>query len=564
MDTPTFAAKEYVSPTIFNNAMTAIANNEALLAAGLSTGLGLISPDTLQFSFASLTINVTANSPFGILFPTSSGFSTLSQAHGTVTGRDTQAYSVSFSSLVPASGSVTAYLIASYVQIQQNAYQVIGPPPGHPDYNPNFVPYTAYSDTIDSFALTASTTPPNNSTTFALGYLTLTAGQSSITSINTADWTRIATTAGINFNPITTNKTLAYTDAGVWQQDTAGVTFTLPLSGKSYGLQFKILNATSSGNTTVQTQSPDILIGFPAGAGASVVLEPGQSVVLGAANGYYFLTSNVGGVASVGLTSSSAGIGISGSPLTKSGNIDIELASVLNTIAAQGGVAADVTYLGQCLGNYSNYIGVNLAGGFYITSNSIQLYATDGVACGVGYGNYLVVNYDGDYGLALGGAGGVQLYVWTGAGLTTGSGPVQVDFGQCIGNYGNAIGVNFGPMMQNYGNGIAPILGTGLYDSGNAITTSAWAWDQGGNPGYYEAPGGFIIQWGYVTVGGNQTADVNFAVTFPNTHVGIFFQQLYNGTTYQTQQLNGHSNSNFGIANGVAETTTSYWMALGW
>ena len=163
-----------------NAAATAVSGDFATLAPALSSP-GLVSAYAASYAAAGLSVSATLPAPFGIFF--SNGV--FSQAHGTTTNADTQVYAVSFSGVVPASGSITAYLLASYATIQQQPKQIIGPQPGHPDYNPQFTPLTAYQVNVDSLSLTASSGAANNTTTFELFRVTLAAGATGVGAINT-------------------------------------------------------------------------------------------------------------------------------------------------------------------------------------------------------------------------------------------------------------------------------------------------------------------------------------------------------------------------------------------
>ena len=57
----------------------------------------------MTVGFTGMTANITLSPPWGLV--TAAGI--IVHAHGTQTGQDTTAYSVSFASLVPGSGSVT-------------------------------------------------------------------------------------------------------------------------------------------------------------------------------------------------------------------------------------------------------------------------------------------------------------------------------------------------------------------------------------------------------------------------------------------------------------------------
>lgn len=176
MQFPNFNSDQFIDANSENTGFALAATSLATLAAGgFQPGL-LFQASTMTLGITGLAVTVNLPSPFGVLF----GTGILSQAHGTVTGSDTQAYAVNFSGAVPGSGSTTAYVVASYQQIQQSPIAIIGPPPGHPDYNPNFVPYTGYTQNVDSLAVNVNTTGADNVTTFELFRTTLAAGATGI------------------------------------------------------------------------------------------------------------------------------------------------------------------------------------------------------------------------------------------------------------------------------------------------------------------------------------------------------------------------------------------------
>ncbi len=144
---------------------------------------GLINSQDLIFTYNNnLIVDLNASIPFRIL--DANGI--LSTALGVTNGTTSAIYSLDFTSFVPSSGSITVYITATTYPLYLQPYQVIGPPIGHPDYNPNFVPYTAYVEVDDSLNIVLSTTAPNNSTIFELGRVVLTAGEINITSVNTS------------------------------------------------------------------------------------------------------------------------------------------------------------------------------------------------------------------------------------------------------------------------------------------------------------------------------------------------------------------------------------------
>ena len=172
-------------------------------------------------------VNVSAPLPFRVLF----GSGVLASANGTVNGQQSSNASVDFSSVIPTSGTVTAYMVASASTVQQGAYQVVGPPVGHPDYNANFNPYTAYNETQDTLLFTATTTVPDNVTYMEVCRVTLTAGQTQITAAN------VSTAYQVLAAP--TGGTLGVTGA-------ATLSSTLAASGNISGAAFAATAAAAS------------------------------------------------------------------------------------------------------------------------------------------------------------------------------------------------------------------------------------------------------------------------------------------------------------------------------
>ena len=181
MQTPNFTDGQFLDMNTLNAAASLVETSIEMVTS-LTNTPGLISPGALTFTPSALTVEVTAPSPFAVCF--SDGV--LAQAFGTTNGATSDTATVNFAPLVPGSGSVTAYIIASAATVQQLPFQDTGPPIGHPDFNPNFVPFEAFASTEDTLSITASLTAPNNTTTFELGRVTLTAGETNIASVNTA------------------------------------------------------------------------------------------------------------------------------------------------------------------------------------------------------------------------------------------------------------------------------------------------------------------------------------------------------------------------------------------
>lgn len=180
MQTPLFSNNQFVNQTDMTNAFTVATGSVASNNVKLHTA-GLVHQSALSLVINGLNITVTAPTPFGALFGNGVSASFVGNTNGIVTSTVV----VDTSSYVPASGTTTYYLIATQSTVSQSAYQVVGPPVGHPDYNPNFAPYTAYLLTQDSMVFSVTTTVPDNSVNMNIAEFTLTAGQTTITALNT-------------------------------------------------------------------------------------------------------------------------------------------------------------------------------------------------------------------------------------------------------------------------------------------------------------------------------------------------------------------------------------------
>lgn len=256
MQTPLFARYQFLDDAAFNAASSAVSGNFTTLTLATMTP-GVVRPDVVAVAATGLSIGVSLPAPFGVLF--NSGV--LATAHGTSTGLDSQSYTVSVASLVPASGTTTVFIAAISATIQQQPYTVIGPPPGHPNFTPNFVPFTAYAQTVDSLSIVATAFKPNNTTSFEICRMTLTAGSSSISALDLSHQVLAAPNAYINPTAVNGNKTLALADVGVLQEVNAAAAFvTLPLASGFVGKQFPLFAALAPA-FTLQTQGSDLILG---------------------------------------------------------------------------------------------------------------------------------------------------------------------------------------------------------------------------------------------------------------------------------------------------------------
>jgi hypothetical protein len=182
MDLPIFSDSEFLDQNVLNAAFN-LSYTSAKQITTLTNSFGVINPSSLTFTPSALTVTVAAPSPFAVLFIGG----VLTGAHGTTNGADTSTYVVNMAPFVPTSGTVTVYIVAIWSQIQESPYEVVGPPSGHPDFNPSFAAYQAYAEIKDTLSIFATTTPPDGNH-IELCRTTLTVGQTSITSVDTTHW----------------------------------------------------------------------------------------------------------------------------------------------------------------------------------------------------------------------------------------------------------------------------------------------------------------------------------------------------------------------------------------
>lgn len=331
-----------------NAAMAAVSGSFAL-GFGASMVPGLFSPWSATYSSSGLNLTATLPAPFGVLF--SNGV--ITQAHGLLTNSDTQTYTVPFSGVLPASGSITAYLLVSGVSIQQQPKQIIGPQPGHPDYNPAFTPYTAYQVNVDSLALFASSSAANNTTTFELGRFTLTSGSTTLATINT-NYQVLAST--INFTPV------IYVSGGTYNVSAAQnaltflagapTTFQLPAVSGLNGSDFEFIAATSG--TTLQVSGSDLIYGSTTNPTSGVTIAPisaRSSISVEGAVGSWYANGNAIGALGGVLTGYLPNPGMaSGAAATNVGALGGALGGTLpNPTMAAGAAATNVGTLSGVL-----------------------------------------------------------------------------------------------------------------------------------------------------------------------------------------------------------------------
>jgi hypothetical protein len=183
MKYPVFFPNQYVDQNLLNNSIGVVMDSIYDIAAAAQSTAGLLNASSLAFTTNnSLTVSLSAPKPFYIVFPNG----TIVSANGTTDGASSSTYSLDFTSYVPASGSQTVYIIASSTTIGQSSTLIYGPPLGDPNYSISYTPQYQYLTTQYSLSISPSLTAPDNSTTFELGRVTLSAGQTAITSIDTS------------------------------------------------------------------------------------------------------------------------------------------------------------------------------------------------------------------------------------------------------------------------------------------------------------------------------------------------------------------------------------------
>jgi hypothetical protein len=245
MNYPNFTDPQFLdanAPGGLNQAFGTVSGAFALMGSGVWAAPGLLAPDSMTLSFAGMTATVGLPLPWSLVW---SGGAVVN-AHGSQTGIDTQSYSVSFASLVPASGSLTAYLAAFVNSIQQNPFPIPGPPPGHPAYDPAFVPVVGYATNVYSVSLTAVTGGIDNVNTFELFRTTLTAGQTNISAVNTVGQVRATQQLAKAQIRVSTGGLLTASQAYyVISPTVSGLTHTLPPASGAGGLIYTLVNPTA-------------------------------------------------------------------------------------------------------------------------------------------------------------------------------------------------------------------------------------------------------------------------------------------------------------------------------
>lgn len=278
MNFPNFTDPQFVDANGvggFNAAFSTVSGSVANAGSGLWAAPGLIAPESATISFSGMVATIGLAQPFGVVSVSGS----LAHAHGTLTGQSTTTYSPDFSSLVPASGSVTAYAVAAVQQIQQNPFPIPGPPPGHPSFNPSFVPTVGYANNQQTLAVSATTTAADNVSTFELLRTTLTAGQASVTSWSTAGQKRAPLREAYPPLQLAAGGAIGAASACYTLMPSAtGLTTTLPPTSGAAGIAFRLVNPLS-GNWTIAAAGSDTIVA-PGGAASSTTIPPSGSALV--------------------------------------------------------------------------------------------------------------------------------------------------------------------------------------------------------------------------------------------------------------------------------------------
>lgn len=180
MRNPNFFDGQFVSATTETEAFSQVSTGVAEILDSIFT-TGVFNLDSASFTVSNLSLTCDLGD-VAVLFEGG----TLARAYGTTNGSTTSVYTLDLSSYVPSSGTATVYIIATQTSIGLNSSVISGPPPGNPDYDPTFTPYSGYLVYLDSLAITASLTAPvSSSGQFEIARLTLSQGITTLPSPST-------------------------------------------------------------------------------------------------------------------------------------------------------------------------------------------------------------------------------------------------------------------------------------------------------------------------------------------------------------------------------------------
>jgi len=588
MNTPNFTDPQFIDANGVGGLNAAFANVTNAIAdlSVASFGPGVLNTSAVGMTVSGNSMVLTFGASWGVV--TSGGI--IARAHGTLTNQDTQTYTVSFTSLIPATGSVTAYAVVSPTTIFQSPVSLPGPPQGHPSYNPNYVPTIGYTQLVYSVTAAATLSPPDNVNTFEVFRTTLTAGQSSIS--NSSTFYRY-------FAPPTNQMPIALATGGVLSvamtqnmvvPSSSGLTSTLSPSFYRGGQFYNTYNANSGAVWTIATESGDQLSGlYGSGLASSQIIPPRgfASWWANAASGVWecvavnptMLTSmtlswtntqtfNAGGIlAGYDAGGANSRYTVGGSAygvLFREDNANF-YCLVTASGSPLGTWSTFVWQFDLATGNFGhshnlsvsgnlNVVGTTSLTGIAVTSSSLSVGTTLAVVGATTLSSTLTVagvtthngvanfNTTANFGSAVnmsstlfvaGAAsltGGASISGLTVNGSETVTGNLQVNGSA---NVNSSVTANFARLTFG---------ATGSGDN-NRVTTLG---DFGSSSGYQKLPNGLIFQWGENS---STNATFNFPITFPN---GVFVM-VFGNTNQQGSFVDN--------AYGFAVSTSQYFCA---
>ena len=360
MQSPNFAPLEYLNASAVNSAFALVSgNSNTSLYSTFSPGL--LFPEQVALTVSGLSVTAVCPAPFGIAW--SNGV--ISQAHGTQTNQNTNTYSVSFSGLVPASGTILVFLYAAYAQIQQSPYQVNGPPVGNPDYSPNNVPTTAYAANIDSFSMgSTSGGLPGGAIGLSAGQVEiarflLSAGATGLPSPNLAYQTRAGSYGNDRVVDANGTPSLSLSNAGshVFFIIPAPSGVTLPAVSGANGVNYSF-TASSGVTGQVFSNGNDPILGSsqnPSVPVTSFTVQPGCSYFVEGIRGAWFIKN----ISQVGMPVLTQNLNIYVSPTGSDLNNGLSPATPFQTLQR----AFNYVQQGYNLGGFQ--VICNLANGTY-------------------------------------------------------------------------------------------------------------------------------------------------------------------------------------------------------
>lgn len=394
-------------------------------AAGLWMLPGLVHPEAITWGASGLVVSGTMPAPFACVFPSGSVSGLVAGAHGNTAGSDSQSFSIDLTPLVPASGpAVSAYIYAASGTVLETPVSIIGPPQDNPAYNPGFIPFLTYTESVATVIVSASVTPPNGQTTLLLASTTLTSGQSSVSvgSLAFGAQQMASQVQTMQSSAISTTTLLTAAQAGIMQTISgSSTTITLPSAASVPGRIFLLFGGQqTSPYPVIQANGSDSIFGLAGSAGGAIgsfALVWGMQTML-LSVGTAWVTLGIAGNAPLTWTPSSppTAISVSGGVITLpypsvvSGSATIYGgASItgLTTVSGNLAVTGSISAIGPLSPNsFSNYI--------VITSNQTFTVPAGVTVIGVrvvggGGGGGGSTNSANEYGSAGGGAGGTAV-----------------------------------------------------------------------------------------------------------------------------------------------------------